>query len=102
MNLSSVTNRMACSTMICVSAMALLAGCALPSKAFFNTAPTEIFYKNGQPAYIASCKSATWGPCLEKAGSVCKDAGYTILEQDNQRSYGDSEKELIFACKGKP
>ena len=43
-----------------------------------------------------------WGPCLEKAGLICRNAGYTILEKTNTRNYGDDEKELVFACLGKP
>lgn len=87
--------------MVSLAAMPLLAACASPVSIFFN-APSEIFYKDGRTAYVASCKSTNWGPCLEKAGKVCKNAGYAILERSSNRNYGEEDKELVFACNGKP
>ena len=85
-----------------LSAFAMLAGCTPPSAYFFNSPPSEIYYKDGRVAYVASCKAANWGPCLEKAGQVCKNLGYTVLEKTSSRSYGDDEKELVFACTARP
>lgn len=88
--------------LVFLASMAMLTACVTPAAFFTNTPPTEIFYKDGRVAYVASCKAVNWGPCLEKAGMVCKNAGYTILEKTNTRNYGDDEKELVFACLGKP
>ena len=87
--------------LVSLAAMAVLTACVTPA-AYFSSSPSEIFYKDGRVAYVASCKAANWGPCLEKAGMVCKSAGYTVLEKNNTRNYGEDEKELIFACIGKP
>lgn len=88
--------------LVSLVSMAGLTACVTPTAFFTNSPPTEIFYKDGRVAYVASCKAVTWGPCLEKAGMVCKSAGYSILEKTNTRNYGDDEKELVFACLGKP
>ena len=88
--------------LVSLVSMAVLTGCVTPTAFFNNSRPTEIFFKDGRVAYVASCKAVNWGPCLEKAGMVCKNAGYTILEKTNTRNYGDDEKELVFACLGKP
>jgi len=87
-------------TILLLSVAAMTAACAAPAAFFSNSAPSEIYYKDGRIAYVASCRAANWGPCLEKAGAVCKNAGYTILEKANSRSYGEDEKELVFACNG--
>ena len=85
--------------MVTLMATVFIAACSsLP----FNTRPTEIFYKDGKVAYVASCKATNWGPCLEKAGMICRNAGYTILEKSSPMTYVESEKELVFACNGKP
>ena len=88
--------------MVSVAATVFLGACASPVSMFSNAPPSEIFYKDGRVAYVASCKSTNWGPCLEKAGTICRNAGYTILEKSNNRNYGEEEKELVFACNGKP
>ncbi len=85
--------------LLTLAATLLLTAC---TSASFKNTPTEIFYKDGRVAYVASCKAANWGPCLEQAGTICRNAGYTVLEKTSQMSYGESEKELIFACNGKP
>lgn len=79
----------------------LLSACAGRISLIPST-PTEIYYKDGRTAYVAQCVAANWGACLEKAGAICKDAGYSILEKNSSRSYGDEEKELVFACNGAP
>lgn len=87
--------------MVSLATMVFLAACA-SSTSLFSAAPSEIFYKDGRVAYVAACKSTNWGPCLEKAGMICKNAGYAILEKSSNRAYGEEEKELVFACNGKP
>jgi hypothetical protein len=94
-------------TILLLAATALTAACATPAAFFSNAQPNEIYYKDGRIAYVASCRAVNWGPCLEKAGAVCKNAGYTVLEKTNSRSYGEDEKELVFSCnansgEGKP
>ena len=85
-----------------LSTAALLTACATPATFFSNSSPSEIYYKDGRVAYVASCKAVNWGPCLEKAGMICKNAGYTVLEKTSARNYGEDEKELVFACNGRP
>jgi hypothetical protein len=64
-----------------------------------RTSASEIYYKDGRIAYVASCKSANWGDCLKAAGSICKDAGYTILEKsDKTYSYNENKMEIVFSC----
>ena len=82
--------------------MAFLTACASPVKLFSSDTVTEIFYKDGSAAYVASCKTVNWGPCLERAGIVCRNVGYTVLEKNSQTSYGEPNKEIVFACNGKP
>ncbi len=85
--------------MVSLVATMFLAACSfLPS----NTTPREIFYKDGRVAYVASCKAVNWGPCLEQAGMICRNAGYAILEKSSPMTYVESEKELVFACNVKP
>lgn len=79
------------------ASLLILSACAgrgilLPSS------PTEIFYKDGRQAYVASCVAANWGACLEKAGAICRESGYAVLEKNISRSHGEEEKELVFAC----
>ena len=62
----------------------------------------EIFDKNGQLAYLVSCKSAQWGACIARAGEICRDAGYSIMEQNNRWTSDGDTREMVFACKGKP
>jgi len=87
-------------TILLLAATSLTAACAAPAAFFANSQPSEIYYKDGRTAYVASCRAVNWGPCLEKAGAVCKHAGYTVLEKSNSRSYGEDEKELVFSCNG--
>ncbi len=82
--------------------VALMSACASTGKFFSIDPAKEIYYKDGRVAYLASCHSVAWGPCLEKAGLVCRNAGYTVLEKSDQRSYGEENKELVFVCDGKP
>lgn len=86
-----------------VSLATLLALSACAGRvSFLPSSPTEIYYKDGRTAYVANCVAANWGACLEKAGVICRDAGYTILEKNSSRNHGEEEKELVFSCNGKP
>jgi hypothetical protein len=86
--------------MVSMAVTMFLTACASLGTIFSKAPPArEIFYKDGKVAYVASCKGANWGPCLETAGMTCRNAGYTILEKSNQWT---NEKEMVFACNGKP
>ena len=76
----------------------LLAACATPN--LFGSTPTGIYYKDGKPAYVASCSGSSWKSCLEQAGSTCLTAGYNVLEKNTNRSYGEETREMVFACNG--
>lgn len=67
----------------------------------WNHSPTAIYYKDGQPAHIASCERESWKGCLELAGEQCKAAGYTVLEKHVAYGY-DGRNELLFRCNGSP
>jgi hypothetical protein len=49
-----------------------LAGCAISH---------ETYAPDGRRAYSIDCPGAalSWGSCYEKAGSLCKGAGYDVL-----------------------
>lgn len=86
---------------VSLASMVILSACTTPIP-FFPNAPTAIYYKDGRAAYVTTCKAVNWGYCLEKAGMVCKSAGYTVLEKNSNRNHGEEEKELVFACNDKP
>lgn len=77
----------------------VLSGCA---GSFFQGQPTGIYYKDGKQAYVASCSGPSWKSCLEQASNVCRTAGYTALEKNATRSYGEETREMVFACNGNP
>jgi hypothetical protein len=82
-----------------IVATLFLSACA---SVFSSANSSQIFYKDGKIAYVASCKSANWGPCLERAGEICQGAGYTILEKNNRWMSDGDAKEMVFACNGTP
>lgn len=81
-----------------------LAGCA---------SVKESYSKDGRKAYALNCSGTArgWDKCFSKAGEICKEAGYDILDRTgettmqiggNQRGvYGaqDSERSMMVACK---
>jgi hypothetical protein len=60
------------SLLFAVTGAAVLAACASSSHTY---AP------DGRPAYTLNCSglARTWGACYNKAGEICKSAGYDIL-----------------------
>lgn len=42
---------------------------------------SKTYGPNGQQAYVVNCSGAAlnWGMCQQKAGDICKSAGYKIL-----------------------
>ncbi len=95
--------------MVSLAVVIFLSACTSSFNSFKQfkapSSPSQIFYKDGNVAYITSCKSGNdnWGECLKAAGSTCKEAGYTILEKSNSNySYDDDRIGLVFACNAKP
>jgi len=53
----------------------------------------EIYGPDGQKAYTLNCSddlSATWDHCYEKAGEICREKGYRILQQQSDTSASGS------------
>lgn len=81
-----------------------LSGCATASKTF--TA-------NGQEGYSITCSGSAlnWGMCYEKAGDICGQRGYEVLEKTGDQGavvsgnqygfYGGSviNRNMIIRCK---
>jgi hypothetical protein len=71
------------------------------STSLFRSTPTNLYYKDGQSVYLASCERASWKGCLEQAGLQCRSVGYHVLEKNPALGY-NGENEIIFNCKGDP
>ena len=53
----------------------------------------EVYGPDGRKAYTLNCsddRSATWDHCYEKAGEICLENGYTILEKNIDQSASGS------------
>ena len=53
----------------------------------------EVYGPDGRKAYTLNCsddRSATWDHCYEKAGEICLENGYTILEKNIDHSASGS------------
>jgi len=71
----------------------LLAGCVTVK---------EVYEPDGDKAYALNCSDdtgTTWDHCYEKAGEICRESGYTILEknidQSTSGSAGTLEEEVF-------
>lgn len=44
---------------------------------------------DGRPAYTLNCSGTirTWGMCLEKAGKLCGQAGYDVLQTSSDNGF---------------
>ena len=87
-----------------IGACVVLAGCAFSHQTY---AP------DGRAAYSINCSGAalSWGACYEKAGSICRGAGYDVLAGGSERgaaigggSYGffggtTVTRSMLIACK---
>ena len=82
----------------------VLAGCATAKK---------IYTSEGQEGYSINCSGTamTWGVCYEKAGQLCGEKGYIVLEKMGDQGsvlsgsqfglYGSSViyRSLVIKCK---
>ena len=53
----------------------------------------EVYGPDGRKAYTLNCsddRSATWDHCYEKAGEICRESGYTIVEKNIDQSASGS------------
>ena len=65
-------------------ALPLLAGCVTTK---------EVYGPDGGKAYTLNCsddRGATWDHCYEKAGEICRESGYTIVEKNIDQSASGS------------
>jgi hypothetical protein len=73
----------------------------------------ETYTADGRPGYSINCSGTglNWGMCLEKAGDLCGERGYTVLEKSSDQGsvvtggplgrYGGSvtSRNMIVECK---
>lgn len=52
-----------------------LSGCGSPPK------PTQTSAPDSQPGHRVDCTGANWADCYEKAGAICRNRGYVILDR---------------------
>ena len=53
----------------------------------------EVYGPDGGKAFTLNCSDdtgATWDHCYEKAGEICRESGYTILEKNIDKSASGS------------
>ena len=53
----------------------------------------EVYGPDGDKAFTLNCSDdtgATWDHCYEKAGEICLESGYTILEKNIDQSASGS------------
>jgi hypothetical protein len=74
----------------------------------------ETYTADGRPGYSINCSGTAlnWGNCLEKAGDLCGERGYQVLEKSSDQGsvvtgsqlglYGGSVmyRSMIVQCKG--
>ena len=82
----------------------LILGCATATKTFTTT---------GKEGYVINCSGGAlnWGMCYEKAGDICGDRGYDVVQKSGDKgflaggtTYGFSagstiSRTLIIQCK---
>ena len=61
---------------VIVSCLLLLGCCGV------SAASSQIFTSEGKKGYSLNCsgKNRNWGHCYQKAGNICKERGYDVLE----------------------
>lgn len=90
--------------LICLSIAVCLSGCATANKTYTS---------DGKEGYSITCSGSAlnWGMCYEKAGQLCGQKGYEILEKTGDQGamisgnqfglYGGSviNRNMIIKCK---
>lgn len=90
--------QVACTSMLIA---ALLSGCATFS---------ETYTADGKKGYSISCSGLAlhWGMCYERAGELCKERGFEILEKSGDQGFvatggyagSATSRSMIIQCKG--
>ena len=76
--------------LIVLAFLTLLTGCVTTK---------EIYGPNGQKAYTLNCSdstSANWDDCYEKAGEICRENGYIVLEEQTDTEASGNWGEGLF------
>ncbi len=87
-----------------ISIMVLAGGCATAKKTYTS---------DGKEGYAITCSGSAlnWGMCYEKAGEICGEKGYEVLEKSGDQGamvsgnqfglYGGSviNRSMIIKCK---
>jgi len=47
----------------------------------------ETYGPSGNPAYVLDCSGTafSWGDCYAKAGEICKERGYDVVQHSEER-----------------
>lgn len=75
----------------------------------------ESYSQDGRKAYALNCSGTArgWDKCFSKAGEICKEAGYDVLDRTGETTaqiggnrhgfYGSqgSERSMVVACKAR-
>ena len=56
------------------------------------TASKKIYRPDGSEGYLIDCSGQPFSSCLEKAGQACKERGYIVLGQENEKYAQASSK----------
>jgi hypothetical protein len=66
--------------------LVLLSGCGATSY--------EMYLQDGQKGHHVRCAAGSWGACFEKAGAICGEKGYDIVERGSE-----ADRRLLIRCK---
>jgi hypothetical protein len=74
-----------------LSLITLLGGCATAN---------QTYTADGQKGYSINCSGSAlnWGMCYEKAGEICAERGYVVLEKSGDKGFAASGTQFgLFA-----
>lgn len=62
---------------------------------------TPIASPNGKTGYAINCTAETISHCYQKAGEMCNEKGYTIIDHKNKSNgfFVAADRSLIVECK---